>query len=131
MEQPSTTIRVLLVDAEPSVRTMLEAMLQFEPDITVIASAADGATALRLAEIYRPDVVLLDPVLPGADGIQVVAQLRADCPTAGIILLTAVVDLRVEDSARAAEVTAYLFKPSPTQELLAAIRAAAQAHSQP
>jgi two-component system response regulator DesR len=115
----------LIIDAEPSVRTMLESWLQFEPDLAVVAVAADGATALELAGLHRPDVVLLDPTLPGADGAQVTAQLRAACPTAGFVILTALLDPGLERAARAADVAAYLFKPSPGEALLAAIRAAA------
>jgi YesN/AraC family two-component response regulator len=65
-------IRVLLADDQPLMRGGFRALIDAEDDMTVVAEAADGPTAARLAGEYRPDVALLDVEMPGGDGISAV-----------------------------------------------------------
>src|SRR4051794_39166671 len=68
-------IRVLLADDQPMIRSGLRLILQDQPDLTVVAEAADGSEAVHLARRHRPDVCLIDIRMPGKDGIAVTAAL--------------------------------------------------------
>ena len=81
-------IRVLLVDDEELVRSGLRLILSTEPDLDVVAEAADGEQALALAELHRPDVVMLDIRMPGLDGIEVARRLAASGSPARVVVLT-------------------------------------------
>ena len=73
-------IRVMVVDDQELVRAGFTAILEGEPDIEVVAQAADGAAVLALARQVRPDVVLMDIRMPGLDGITATQTLLADGP---------------------------------------------------
>jgi len=81
-------IRVLLVDGHFFVRMGLAASLSDEPDITVVAEAGDGRAALDLFRQHRPDVVVLDRLLPGADGVETIGSIRAKFTEARFIMLS-------------------------------------------
>lgn len=81
-------IRVLLADDEEMVRDALVSLLDREPDIEVVASAADGAAAVRLALAHRVDVAVVDLQMPGADGLAVVAELARLLPSCRVVVLT-------------------------------------------
>ncbi|MGH2562568.1 MAG: response regulator [Thermomicrobiales bacterium] len=117
---PSVAATVLVVDDEPSLRQTLEYTLRREG--FVVATAADGREALELARRRRPDVIVLDIMLPGMDGLQVCRTLRAES-TVPILLLSA----RGEEIDRVLglELGAddYLTKPFAMRELVARVRA--------
>ena len=71
-----TKIRVLIVDDHPLMRQMLSEVLAADTDIEVVAQAADGEQALQLVKEVRPDVMVLDFAMPGANGIEVMRALR-------------------------------------------------------
>src|ERR1700753_2739252 len=79
---PVPEIRVLIVDDHPAVRRGLRTFLELADDLEVTGEAADGPTALELIEQTTPDVVLLDMVLPGMDGVAVLHELRRRGPAA-------------------------------------------------
>lgn len=117
---PERRPQVLIVDDDGELRTMLEEYLereQFE-----VATAADGTAALRWLERHRPDIVLLDVTMPGADGFEVLRRLRAGSATP-VLMLTAR-DEHV-DRILGLELGAddYLTKPFNARELLARIHA--------
>ena len=114
------SVRVLVVDDEPLITEMLTMGLTYEGfEVTV---ATDGPSALDLARTTRPDLVILDIMLPGMDGIEVCRRLRAQMNT-GIIMLTARGE--VEDRVTGLDSGAddYLVKPFTFKELLARARA--------
>ncbi len=120
------TLRLLVVDDHPVVRMGLVAMLSEHEDFEVVAEAADGAEAVVLASSLRPDVVLMDLRMPGVDGAEATAQLRASqCPPAVLVLTTYDTDA---DIVRAVEAgaTGYLLKDSPREVLADAIRRASR-----
>ena len=82
------TIRVLIADDHPVVRSGLSTIVNHEKDMTVVALAEDGDEALKLYSEHRPDVALIDLRMPGKDGINVIAALRKDYRTARIVVLT-------------------------------------------
>ncbi|MEX2610493.1 MAG: response regulator transcription factor [Gemmatimonadota bacterium] len=116
---------VLIADDHGVVREGLRLLLGEAPGIQVVGQAADGAEALELARELRPDVALLDLVMPELDGIEATRRMRAEgLPTAVVILTTFVDQARVRAAVEAG-VLGYLLKDVGRDDLLAAIRAAA------
>jgi two-component system, NarL family, response regulator NreC len=116
-------LRVLLADDHGIVRRGLRALLDTEPGITVVAEAADGLEALRLATELQPDVLILDVGMPKLNGIEVAARAqKLDRPPRSIIL-----SMHSDESyiirALAAGARAYLLKDATDEDLLPALRA--------
>jgi two-component system chemotaxis response regulator CheB len=82
-------IRALVVEDSQTVRRHLVALLQDDPDLDVIGEAADGRQAIDLCKTLRPDVIALDLVLPGIDGVAVTEHIMAYCPTPILIVSAA------------------------------------------
>lgn len=81
-------IRVLLADDEELIRTAIAALLELEPDIEVVAQAADGRVAVDAARAHRPDVAVIDLDMPALDGLQVTTELAAVLPSCAVVILT-------------------------------------------
>jgi two-component system, NarL family, response regulator DesR len=81
-------IRVLLADDEDLIRSALAALLDLEPDLEVVAQAADGRAAVDAALAARPDVAVADLEMPGLDGMQVAAELARALPSCAVVILT-------------------------------------------
>ncbi|MEV0703245.1 response regulator transcription factor [Saccharopolyspora sp. NPDC050389] len=120
-------VRVLVVDDHPVVRAGLQALLAGDAGIEVVGEAATAAEAVRQADAFRPDVVLMDLQLgDGVEGVEATRRLLTlDTPPRVLVLTTYDADT---DIARAidAGATGYLLKAGPPEELFQAIRAAAQ-----
>ena len=123
------TIRVLLVDDHGLMLEGLRLMLTSTPECEVVGEARDGRTGLRLARELRPDVVLLDVMLPELNGVEVTRQLRADPHPPRVIGLSAWRDPEHVRGMFAAGASGYLVKTGDRHELLEAVRAVAQGHS--
>jgi DNA-binding NarL/FixJ family response regulator len=122
-------IRVLIADDEPLIRAGVRAVVGADPQIEVVAEAADGREAVELVRSHRPDVALVDIVMPEVDGLTVVGEInRAAVPTAVIVLTTYSDDAYV---ARALDegASGFLLKAGAPRELLAAVHAAADGAS--
>lgn len=118
-------IRILLVDDHTVVRQGLRMFLALEPDLEVIGEAENGAEAVRLAKELKPDVVLMDLLMPVMDGITAIGVLRRELPETEIIALTSVLeDEKVIGAVRAGAI-GYLLKDTQAEELCRAIKAAA------
>ena len=119
------TIRVLLADDQPLLRHGFALILRAQPDIEVIGEAADGAEAVRLNGLLRPDVVLMDVRMPGMDGIEATREITSvNPPTRVIILTTFDVDEYAFDGLRAGA-SGFLLKNARPDELLSGIRSVA------
>ncbi|GAA1755187.1 response regulator transcription factor [Luedemannella helvata] len=81
-------IRVLLADDEELIRVAVAALLGLEPDLDVVAQAADGRAAVEAARAHRPDVAVVDLQMPALDGIEVAAELRRAVPPCAVVILT-------------------------------------------
>lgn len=118
-------IRVLVVDDHSVVRKGLRYFFQTDSEIEIVGEAADGAAALELARELKPDVVLMDLVMPGMDGIQAIGALHRDFPEIQVIALTSVLEDEKVVGAIRAGATGYLLKNTEGEELRRAIQAAA------
>lgn len=87
MSSPSQ-IRVLTVDDHPLLREGICGTISAQPDMIVVAEAADGLQAISAFRTHRPDITLMDLRMPGMSGIEAIERIRSDCPTARIIVLT-------------------------------------------
>jgi DNA-binding NarL/FixJ family response regulator len=122
-------IRVLVADDQGLVRAGLRMILNAEPDIEVVAEAADGEEAVACACSFSPDVVLMDIRMPGVDGIDATRRLMAhEKPPRVLVLTTFDSDEYVYEALRAGA-SAFLLKDAPEQQLLAAIRVVADGGS--
>ncbi len=115
-------IRILLADDHPIVREGLRAVLETQADFEVIAEAARGDEALRLALALQPDILLLDLEMPILDGVETIRRLRQQQPAARIIVFTAFDnDERIIHAVQAGA-NGYLLKGAPREEIFKAIR---------
>jgi DNA-binding NarL/FixJ family response regulator len=89
---PDNPIRVAIVDDHPIFRLGVCALLGSEPDVRLVAEARDGDEALRVTEEYRPDVVLLDLLMPGTDGLDILPRLLELDPDLRVVIVTASID---------------------------------------
>ena len=124
------SIRVLIADDHSVVRQGLRMFLALDPDIDIVGEACDGVQALELAHELRPDVVLMDLLMPEMDGIQATARVRAELPDTEVIALTSVLeDSSVVNAIRAGAI-GYLLKDTEADVLVKAIKAAAEGQVQ-
>src|SRR5437879_8182235 len=119
------TIRLLLVDDHSVVRQGLGLFLKYDSELEVVGEAADGAEALRQARELKPDVVLMDLLMPVMDGIAATAAIRNELPETEVIALTSVLESASVIGAVKAGAIGYLLKDTQASELRRAIKAAA------
>jgi DNA-binding NarL/FixJ family response regulator len=119
------SIRVLIVDDHEIVREGLQTLLAEEPDFEVVGTAGDGAAALTLAESTKPDVIIMDLVMPGLDGIEATRRIHRSHPDARVLVLTTFADDQRVREAIQAGATGYLLKDILKADLLRALRDAA------
>ena len=123
------TIRVVLADDQALVRSGLRSLLEHQPDILVVAEAADGEGALAAARSADPDVVLMDIRMPVLDGLAATRRLVAEGRRARVVVLTTYdLDEYVFEALRAGA-SGFLLKDATAEELVAAVRAAAAGES--
>jgi two-component system nitrate/nitrite response regulator NarL len=115
-------VRVLLADDNARFRGVLRRLLERDPEIVVVAEAADGAEALEQAAELLPDVVLMDVSMPGLDGLEATYALKAQHPDVTVLMLS-VGDKEQEIAAGLAGGAAeYLVKGGPAREIVDAIK---------
>jgi two-component system, NarL family, response regulator NreC len=115
-------ISVLIVDDHTLVRSGLRLLLEAEEGLVVEDEAADAEQAIRLARLHKPDVVLLDVVLPGRSGIEAAPEILAAAPHARILVLSMQDDPSYVRQAFAAGASGYLLKEAADDELVQAVR---------
>jgi len=115
-------IKVLIVDDHTVVRKGIRALLETEPGITVVGEAGDGEAAVHKALALKPDVVLMDLVMPKLDGVRATRELKEKLPGVKILVLTSFAeDKRIVEAIEAGAL-GYLLKDSSPEDLLRAIR---------
>lgn len=117
----SSPVRVMIVDDHPIVRSGLSDLLEDSGKFAVVAQAADGEEALRLAQEAKPQVVIMDVFLPGKDGIETCRELTARLPETRVMMLTAATQQDAVIDAIAAGATGYVEKFALPEALLSAL----------
>ena len=115
-------IRVVLVDDNEIVRKGLQEALEHSDDFTVVGQTGEGEEALGLAERLRPDVILMDVLMPGMNGIDACREITTALPDAKVLMLTAFSDRDSMDDALAAGAMGYLPKLWGRDQLLNTLR---------
>ena len=122
----SEVITVLLVDDHALVRGGVRAYVETQPDLQIVGESGSGQAAVELAADHVPDVVLMDLVMPGMDGIQATQQVRKVSPRSQVVVLTSFHEDTYIFPAIKAGALSYLLKDASPQQVAAAVRAAAQ-----
>jgi NarL family two-component system response regulator LiaR len=118
----SEDIRILIVDDHAVVREGLRALIDVQPDMQLVGEAADGAEAVDRAHTLRPDVILLDLVMPRKGGLEAIIEIKEKDPDARILVLTSFAEDDKVFPAIKAGAMGYLLKDSSARELVQAIR---------
>jgi DNA-binding NarL/FixJ family response regulator len=121
----ATPIRVVLCDDHVLVRDGLERVLEATDDLEVVGHASDGAEAVEATLRLQPDVVLMDLVMPGIDGVEATRRIAASDVDAKVLVLTSFGDDDHVFRALDAGASGYLLKDAPPRDVLRAVRAAA------
>lgn len=116
-------LRVLIADDHPVVRGGLRALIDSLDGLEVVGEAADGESAVREAQLLRPDVVLMDVRMPGLDGVEATRRIRERVPETAVLILTMYDDDATVFTAMRAGARGYLLKGAEQEEILAAISA--------
>jgi len=115
-------IRLLITDDHPAFRDGLARMLDQEEDFECVGKAAGGAEAINMAKRLKPDIVLMDVVMPKSDGIRTAKEIRKHCPKTAIIMLSAFdYEAYIVTSLRAGA-RGYILKTSPLDKIISTIR---------
>jgi len=125
MRDAAHPLRVLLADDHVTVRHGLRLLIDSQPDMTVVAEASDGLSAVQRAQELKPDVVVMDISMPGMNGLDATRKLKILQPGAAIVTLTRHGDDAYLQELLRAGVSGYVLKQSAPTELLQAIRAVA------
>jgi DNA-binding NarL/FixJ family response regulator len=120
------SIRILLADDHRILREGLRSLLAQQTDITVVGEASDGDTAVTLARELRPDIVIMDVVMPGLGGVEATRRIRAELRDTKVIGLSMHADRRFVSEMLRAGALGYLVKDSAFEELNLAVRTVMQ-----
>jgi len=124
--QPGTKVRVLIADDHAIVREGVRMVLAGQPDFEVVAEAADGAEAVRLAQHLSPDVVVMDLSMPVLSGTDATRQIRATCPHIQVLILTMHEEQSYLFELMRLGAAGYVLKRAAATDLVEAVRAAAR-----
>jgi DNA-binding NarL/FixJ family response regulator len=117
-------IRVLLVDDHAVVRMGLKVFFDLQDDIDVVGEASDGSEGLAMARRLKPDVILMDLLMPNMDGLTAIGRIKAEMPETEIVAVTSFIEEEKVTAALEAGASGYLLKDAEAEEVAAAVRAA-------
>jgi two-component system, NarL family, response regulator LiaR len=120
----SETIKVLLVDDHSVVRMGLKVFFDLQDDIEVVGEASDGSEAVAIARRLKPDVILMDLLMPNMDGLTAIGRIKGEMPETEIVAVTSFIEEDKVTAALEAGASGYLLKDAEAEEVAAAVRAA-------
>lgn len=123
-------IRVLVVDDQSLIRQGLKALLELDPEITVVGEAENGQIALQLAQALHPDAILMDIRMPLMDGVAATRAILQELPQIKVLILTTFDDDEYVQAAINHGAMGYLLKDTPSEELAVAIHAVHKGYTQ-
>lgn len=123
------TIRVMIVDDHAIVRQGLRAMLETQPQITVVGEAGDGEMAVQMARTLQPDVILMDLLMPGMDGVTTISMLQKWNLASKVLVLSSSAEDELVRRALKAGAQGYVLKASRTADLIQAIERVTEGQS--
>jgi two-component system response regulator NreC len=121
-------VNIILADDHRIVRQGVRALLEAEPDFRILAEAKDGLETVRIVERLRPDILLLDLIMPEMSGLEVTRVIRERFPKTNIVILTMHANEAYVLEALQAGAQGYVIKDSSSEELVRAIREVAAGH---
>jgi DNA-binding NarL/FixJ family response regulator len=113
---------ILIVDDHAQMRTLIRGIAAQEPALQVVGEAADGVEAIQLSQALRPDIVLLDLVMPGVNGLETLRRIKAERPETKVIIVTAHSEDAYRRAAEEGGADAFLVKKTLRTVLLPTIR---------
>ena len=119
-------IRILIADDHRIIRDGLQGLINAEPDMEIVGEADDGQSALQQVKDLQPHVVVMDISMPGMGGVRATERIRRECPSTKVIVLTAYEDKGYIGQMLRAGATGYVLKLAAAEELIKAIRVAAE-----
>ena len=125
----SQTIKIMLVDDHNVVRSGLATFLKAYDDLELVGEATNGSEAVNLCRQTKPDVILMDLMMPEMDGIEATREILKDCPDIKIVAITSFEEETLVQGVLAAGAISYLLKNVTADELVTAIRAASAGKS--
>jgi len=126
---PSQTIRVMIVDDQPAVRSALTAYLLVANDLELVGTAANGQEAVELCGTYQPDIILMDIRMPKMDGVEATRQITQQYPHVSVLALTSFLEPDLVQDILTAGAAGYLLKNIDAKKLSDAIRATCRGES--
>jgi DNA-binding NarL/FixJ family response regulator len=124
LAEATAPIRVLLVDDHSVVRMGLRTFFDMLDDIEVVGEASDGSEGVAMARRLRPDVVLMDLLMPNMDGVTAIGRIKAEMPETEIVTMTSFIEEEKVTAALEAGASGYVLKDAEADEVATAIRAA-------
>jgi len=122
------SIRILLVDDHPLILMGLQSMLDSQAEIEVVGAVNNGSAALEMAEKLTPDVILLDVIMPGMDGVEVARRVKAQMPEIKLLMLSSDASPAVLESLMQIGIEGFVSKMASEESLLRAIRSVADGY---
>jgi two-component system, NarL family, response regulator LiaR len=119
-------MRIIICDDQSIVRDGLAMLLKLEPDMEVVGTAGDGASAVELVTQKKPDLVLMDLKMPVMNGVEATRRIRAQFPVIKVLVLTTYADDEWVFDAIQAGASGYLLKDTPRDDVIKAIRGTAE-----